>query len=125
MNIRSFVLLSAAAMLPGLACAAAPGAQWLGGAQAVGDFCARVDRAHAQQFEHHILEVLGIGKAPEEVFETARRDPEYQSGYKLFESVLNQYSVADAKRACESIFARRVPNAPHEKNDEGRGRNKK
>ena len=114
MNLRSFVVFCAAALLPGLAYAAAPGAQLLGGAQALVDFCSRVDPAHARQFEHHVREVLGIAKAPEDMLEAARRDPEYHSAYQLFQSVLKQDDVANGKRACERMVGQGIPNAPHD-----------
>jgi hypothetical protein len=120
MSIRSFAVLCAAALLPGLASAEAPGAQLLGGAQALVDFCSRVDPAQAQHFEHKVLEVLGIAQAPKDILEAARRDPEYSSAYKLFQSVFNQGDVADGKRACESIGVQGVSNPPHDPPHDGK-----
>ena len=112
MKLRCFLMLCTGALLPGLASAAAPGAQLLGGAQALVDFCSRVDPAHAEQVEHKVQEVLGIAKASEDLLEAARRDPQYRSTYDLFQSVMNQDDVADGKRACETIAAQAVPNPP-------------
>jgi hypothetical protein len=77
------------------------------------DWCSRVDPGHGQQFEHHILAALGIAKESEDILESARRDPQYRSGYELFQSVLSQDPLPDAKRACETILAQPVPNPPY------------
>jgi len=114
MNVRPFLVLCTAALLPGIASAAAPGAQLLGGAQALADYCSRVDPAHAHEFGPDILAALGIAKTPEDMLEAARRDPEYRSSYALFQSVFNQDNVAFGKRVCETIVTHGVPDPRHD-----------
>jgi hypothetical protein len=100
----------AAAVLPAFAYAeSAPGAQLLGGADALANFCSQVDPTKARQFEPQILGLLGIAKAPEDILEAARRDPLYRQAYEVFDAVFKQQALPDAKRACASLFARTVP----------------
>ena len=113
MKVLSVAALCAAALLPALVHAEAAGAQLLGGADALANFCSKVDPGNARRFEAQVLGVLGLGKLPEDTAEKARRDPQYRKAYELFESVLNQQTSPDAQRACAKLLAQKVVEPPH------------
>lgn len=102
----------AAALLPAFANAEAPGAQLLGGADALANFCSRVDPPKTHQFESQVLGLLGIAKAPKDVLDAARRDPLYRQTYQAFEAVFDQQSLPEAQRACASLLAKAAPPTP-------------
>ena len=106
MKILPFAVVCAATLLPGFASAAdAPGAQMLGSADALVKFCSRVDPSKRGEFERHVAVSLGLRDLPAHMAEAARRDPLYQQSFNLFESVLNELTVPDAKRACANLIA--------------------
>jgi hypothetical protein len=106
MKILQFAVVCAATLLPGLTRAAdAPGAQMLGSADALVQFCSRVDPSKRGEFERQVAASLGLRDLPAHIAEAARRDPLYQRSFNLFESVLNELTVPDAKRACANLIA--------------------
>jgi hypothetical protein len=103
MKILPIALVGAAALLAGIARAEAPkDAQRLGIAQAIVDFCSRVDPEHKHRFEQQVRKVLG--RVSEDRFEDARHTSVYQQAYSLIGSLLSEYSSSDALQACKDIL---------------------
>ncbi|MBV9698380.1 MAG: hypothetical protein JO005_15765 [Gammaproteobacteria bacterium] len=110
MKVFSVAAVCAAALLPALVHAeTAPGAQLLGSADALANFCSRVDPGNGRRFEGQVLGILGLSNLPEDAAERARRDPQYRTAYQLFESVLNEQTAAAAQQACAKLLAQAVP----------------
>ena len=99
MKIRPVVLLCVAALIPQLALSETPpSSQQRGAVQAVVDFCSRVDPKDEKRFEDQAKVLLRNLK--EDHSEVAQRSAEYQQAYRTIESVLNEFPLPDAVRAC-------------------------
>jgi hypothetical protein len=109
MKVSTIAVVCAAALLPALAHAEASSAQLLGGADAVVNFCSKVDPGKAQGLEARILRLVGLGKLPDDTVAKTRKDPEYRRVYDLIEDYLSQQTSASAKQGCAWLIEQSEP----------------
>jgi len=103
MHAFPVTLVCAAALLPGLAHAAAPPSpQQFGIARAIADYCSRIDPAHEQRFVQQARTALG--NMSEARFAAGGQTLAYQHAYSFIGSLLSKASPADALRACTDIL---------------------
>lgn len=113
MKVSSIAVVCAAALLPALAHAEASSAQLLGGADAIVNFCSKVDPSSAPGLEARILRLVGLGKLPEGTIEKTRHDAEYRKVYDLIQDYLSQQPSASAKQGCAWLIAQSGPAQSH------------
>jgi hypothetical protein len=103
MNVRAAVLLCAAALIPQVTLADAPHTTLeVGMMQAVFDFCSKADPKNDRRFDQKARALLG--NLNDHDRHDSRNDVEFQRGYKIMRSLLDNVRKADAVRGCAELL---------------------
>ncbi|HEY4039247.1 MAG TPA: hypothetical protein VGM15_10530 [Burkholderiaceae bacterium] len=100
MHVKGILFLCSLAVVPQLAMAAQPSPQMLGIAQAVADFCSKVDPRDAAAFQ-------GIWKnmasMPAAQLASVEADSTFKQAYQQANAFLAQFSSEEAQAGCKAI----------------------
>ncbi len=73
----------------------------IGAAQAVFDFCSKVDPAGDRSFDKQAKQLVkGLSR---DAIDGLRESAPYLQGYQLLKSVLKEFSAADALTSCQAV----------------------
>ena len=109
MRVKLALFLCSIAALPQLATAGEPSPQILGTAQAVADFCARVDPRDAAQYERLWRTVSNM---PAAQLSSLESQGGFSQAYQQASSYLAKFSGEDAVAGCKALAGKVVVTKP-------------
>jgi hypothetical protein len=104
MKVKSVLLLCSVAALPQLATAAQPSPEMLGIAQAVANFCSKVDPSDAATFQGIWKNIASM---PATQLASVEANSSFKQAYQQANALLAQFSERDAEAGCKAIVGKK------------------